>query len=158
VRDNPAASAVPGVNSVDNVEQVVTPENATANGLYRVVIKPAEFTDVTGDAHDPAAQYVSVALSGVAVPGIPLAVTSLVPTFDTSNFPDTEFFAELTWNSIAGEYYVIESSQNLTTWTRASEVFNAHADQCSGSTKTFTPIPAGSLYFRVRVLRPFPPL
>ena len=145
--NNPSARARRGQNDVDNLEQVVT-RNAGQNEIWRVTVKPKAGTSIVGDngvVGEP--QVVSLVLSGVVDRDIPFAVTD--QTFD---FSGGQVTATLTWGSHAGQFYMLESSTNLQTWTPASGVFNAREDE---TTAAADPFPAtGSRFFRVVTVSP----
>ena len=145
---NPGAAAVRTVtNDRDNVEQVLT-ANATSSQIWRVTVKAKTGTTIYGDdGVTPGTQPVSLALSGVSDRNIPFSVTS-----SSYSFGGGMVTATLTWGSHAGNYYVIESSTNLTTWVTSSGVFNARADATTGVS---TPLPASpSRFFRVKTVSP----
>lgn len=150
-RTSPATAAIRAQNDVDNVEQVQTPSNPSANTLYRVVIAQKAGTtlvDVDGDTI-PDPQPVSITATGIAT--IP---ENFVITGQTFVFAGGNVIATLTWNSTVGAYYQIECSTNLTTWTLCSGVFNPTKETTIGSTNS---IPAGSAgFFRVRKVAPNP--
>jgi len=150
-RTSPATAAIRAQNDVDNVEQVQTPSNPSANTLYRVVIAQKAGTtlvDVDGDTI-PDPQPVSITATGIAT--IP---ENFVITGQTFAFAGGNVIATLTWNSTVGAYYQIECSTNLTTWTLCSGVFNPTKETTIGSTNS---IPAGSAgFFRVRKVAPNP--
>lgn len=150
-RTSPATAAIRAQNDVDNVEQVQTPSNPIANTLYKVVITQKAgkaLVDVDGDTVADA-QPVSITATGIVT--IP---ENFVITGQTFAFAGGNVTATLTWNSTVGEYYTIECSTDLTTWTACSGVFNPTKETTSGSTNA---VPAGMAgFFRVRKVAPNP--
>lgn len=150
-RTSPATAATRGQNDVDNVEQVQTPSNPIANTLYRVVITQKAGTtlvDVDGDTA-PDSQPISITATGIFT--IP---ENFVITGQSFAFAGGNVTATLTWNSTVGEYYQIECSTNLQTWTLCSGVFNPTKETTVGSTNS---VPAGSAgFFRIRKVAPNP--
>ena len=136
---------------MDNVEQVVTPTSPPAGTLYRVIISQKTGTtliDVDGDS-TPDAQPLSVIVSGVST-----QTENFVITGNSYAFSGGNVTATLTWNSLVGGYYIIESSTNLSTWTTSSGIFNTIAES---TTAASIPLPASpSKFYRVRKVAPNP--
>ena len=148
---SPATAATRAQNDVDNVEQVVTPTSPPAGTLYRVIISQKTGTtliDVDGDS-TPDAQPLSVIVSGVST-----QTENFVITANSYSFSGGNVTATLTWNSLVGGYYIIESSTNLSTWTTSSGIFNTITES---TTAASLPLPASpSKFFRVRKVAPNP--
>ena len=148
---SPATAATRGQNDVDNVEQVVTPTSPPTGTLYRVIVSQKTGTtliDVDGNG-TPDAQPLSVIVTGVSTQTENFAITDQSFSFGGGNVTAT-----LTWNSLVGGYYIIESSTNLSTWTTASGIFNTITES---TTAASTPLPLSpSKFFRVRKVSPNP--
>ena len=150
-RLSPATAAIRGQNDLDNVEQVVTPTSPPTDTLYRVIVSQKTGTtliDADGDSTSDA-QPLSVIVTGVSTQTENFAITSQTFSFGGGNVTAT-----LTWNSLVGGYYIIESSINLSTWTLASGIFNTITES---TTAQSDPLPASpSKFFRVRKVSPNP--
>jgi trimeric autotransporter adhesin len=148
---SPATAATRAQNDVDNVEQVVTPTSPPAGTLYRVIVSQKAGTtliDVDGNGTADA-QPLSVIVTGVSTQTENFAITGNSFSFSGGNVTAT-----LTWNSLVGGYYIIESSTNLSTWTVASGIFNTITES---TTAASNPLPASpSKFFRVRKVSPNP--
>ncbi len=148
---SPATAATRGQNDVDNVEQVVTPTSPPTGTLYRVIISQKTGTtliDVDGNG-TPDAQPLSVIVTGISTQTENFAITGNSFSFSGGNVTAT-----LTWNSLVGGYYIIESSTNLSTWTVASGIFNTITES---TTAASMPLPASpSKFYRVRKVSPNP--
>lgn len=147
----PASAATRGQNDVDNVEQVLTPTSPMAGTLYRVVVSQKAGTsliDVDGDGNaDP--QPLSIVVTGVQT-----QVENFAITASSFSFVGGNVIANLTWNSLVGGYYVIESSTNLSTWTTCSGIFNTIKESTFAQSD---PLPASpSKFYRVRKVSPNP--
>lgn len=145
---NPTAVATrSGTNDRDNVEQVAT-AFAPSNQIWRVTVKQKSGTTIYADDGSTAgSQVASIALSGVVDRGIPFSVTS-----SSYSFSGGQVTATLTWGSSAGQFYVIESSTDLSTWVPSSGVFNAREDSTTGISDPFPTSP--SRFFRVTTVAP----
>ncbi len=130
----------------NNVEQVEMPSNATTNVFYRVIVKQKSGSTITGDSNGQ--QRVGIVITG--------AKERNDYTFQVTStnfvFSGGQVVAELTWNAIAGEYYVIEHSPDLATWTTASDVFLGKTDSEVGQTVPVAGL--GSGFFRVKTVAP----
>ena len=150
-QDSPATAAVRGQNDVDNVEQVLTPTSPPAGTLYRVIVSQnavRPLIDVDGDGTSDA-QPLSVIVTGVSTQTENFAITGNSFSFSGGNVTAT-----LTWNSLVGGYYIIESSTNLSTWTVASGIFNTITES---TTAASNPLPASpSKFYRVKKVSPNP--
>ncbi len=148
---SPATAATRGQNDVDNVEQVVTPTSPPTGTLYRVIVSQKTGTtliDLDGNGSADA-QPLSVIVTGVSTQTENFAITGQSFSFGGGNVTAT-----LTWNSLVGGYYIIESSTNLSTWTTASGIFNTITES---TTAASTPLPLSpSKFFRVRKVSPNP--
>lgn len=148
---SPASAATRGQNDVDNVEQVLTPTSPVAGTYYRVIISQKSGTsliDIDGDGN-PDAQPLGIIVSGVQTQTENFSITGSSFSFGGGNVTAT-----LTWNSLVGGYYIIESSTNLTTWTTCSGIFNALKES---TTAQSDPLPASpSKFYRVRKVSPNP--
>ncbi len=148
---SPALAAIRGQNDVDNVEQVLTPTSPVAGTYYRVIISQKSGTsliDVDGDGNKDA-QPLSIIVTGVQTQTENFTITGNSFSFSGGNVTAT-----LTWNSLVGGYYIIESSTNLTTWTTCSGIFNALKES---TTAQSDPLPASpSKFYRVRKVSPNP--
>ena len=148
---SPATAATRAQNDVDNVEQVLTPTSPPAGTLYRVIVSQKTGTtliDVDGNGSADA-QPLSVIVTGVSTQTENFAITGQSFSFGGGNVTAT-----LTWNSLVGGYYIIESSTNLSTWTIASGIFNTITES---TTADSMPLPASpSKFYRVRKVSPNP--
>lgn len=148
---SPASAAIPGQNDLDNVEQVLTPTSPVAGTLYRVIVsqKPGtSLIDVDGDGNADS-QPLSIIVSGVSTQTENFTITASGFSFAGGNVTAT-----LTWNSLVGGYYAIESSTNLSTWTTSSGIFNAIKES---TTAQSDPLPISpSKFFRVKKVSPNP--
>lgn len=122
-RLNPANVATTGINSVDNVEQVVI-ENPTAGGTYTVNIAPASGETFVNETGQAASQQVSVFVSGAEVE---IFQTTIVQTGATTY--------TLSWPGALGATYRVETSSDLIAWEEDSGDIVATANQ----TITHTP-------------------
>lgn len=130
----------------NNVEQVDMPSNATTNVLYRVIVKQKAGSTITGDSNGQ--QRVGLAIAGVKERSdYTFQVTAMNFVFSGG-----QVVAELTWNAIAGEYYVIEHSPDLVTWTTASAMFLGKKDSEVGHSVPVANL--GSGFFRVKTVAP----
>ncbi len=148
----PLMHAQKAQNDVDNVLQVVTPSNVSVDTIYRVEIKQRSGTTIVGDdGVTPGYQPVSLVISGVLNRNIPFSITN-----QSYDFSGGQLVATLTWGSHAGEYYVIEFTDDLNQpWQPVSGIFNARADATTGSSAPITPIPDRA-FFRVVKVSPDP--
>ena len=95
------------------------------------------------------AQPLSIIVTGVSTQTENFTITGSSFSFSGGNVTAT-----LTWNSLVGGYYIIESSTNLTTWTPASGIFNTIAEK---TTAQSNPLPASpSKFYRVKKVSPNP--
>jgi hypothetical protein len=112
------AAATRGDDTRNNVEQVVA-YSPTANQVYRVRV------DHKGTLQNSSPQWVSVVISGNAIPYVDFRVTAFQQTVPATS-PPTYM---IVFNSVPGGIYRLESSNDLVTWVTASGDIVARADQ-----------------------------
>jgi hypothetical protein len=126
------AAATTGDDSINNVEQVVVnPPSANANDYYivRVTYKGA----LSGDQ-----QWVSLIISGSDVPPVDFRITSFTKLLDGS-------FA-IAWNAVVSGEYVVQTSQDLFTWTDVGGPYCANLESMSKIVKPSGPYS----YYRIK--------
>lgn len=107
-RTSPASAATTGVNSVDNVEQVVI-SNPTPGATYTINIAPASGETFVNDSGNPAAQDVSVFISGAQ----PDPMNTKLVWNGGSSY-------SFTWTAKQGNVYRLETSTDLFDWVEVS--------------------------------------
>lgn len=142
----------------NNVEQVKTPVNATANSWYKVVVRKkttgAAGSPFVGDANGR--QRVSIVLSGVKERTVGSEWLYQV-TAQTYTVLNGQVVAQLTWNSIPGETYRIEFSPDLVNWVDACGGAKYLSRKDSTTAVTVPVVNLGpSGFFRVATVAPNP--
>ena len=125
------AAATTGDDSRNNLEQVAL--NSPATGDYTVVV------DHKGFALNGGSQWVSLVISGIAIP-IPQNLTASITNNGGGNFA-------VAWPSVVGARYVIEATSNLVTWTPVSGEISANLENTSLSVAS--PFGVSSQFWRV---------
>lgn len=107
-RTSPASAATTGVNSVDNVEQVVI-TNPIPGATYTINIAPASGETFVNDAGSPAPQDVSVFITGAQ----PDPMNTKLVWNGGSSY-------SFTWTAKQGNVYRLETSTDLFDWVEIS--------------------------------------
>lgn len=104
--DNPGSNATPGVNSFDNVEQVLI-SNPSSLQAFDIEISPASGETFVDDTGTPVPQQVAVLISGIKPdPALALRIISITQT-------GADKFT-VVWPALVGTAYRVEESPDLT--------------------------------------------
>jgi hypothetical protein len=127
-----SAAATTGDDSINNIEQVVVFAPSTNAGDYYTVRVTYKGSLNGGQ------QWASLITSGNAVPIVDFRITSFTELMDGS-------FA-ITWNSVVGGVYYVQTSSDLFTWTDVGGPYVANLESMS---KIVTP-PGPYSFYRIK--------
>jgi Subtilase family len=134
--ENPSLPATKGVNTVDNVKQVLI-DNTVSGEKYTVKVT---HTDTLYSSDRVTGQQVSIIVSGNE--------STPVPAFQVHTIEQTgEEEMTLFWKSVVGANYQIETSTDLESWVALPDVYNASKEEMVQPVVSTSP--TGKRFWRV---------